>query len=86
MRKSCTIISYKTKVSNGWVCAAHCIHYRYQYLKGITAMKTLPIDYYINGFNVEQINCYDLSIACASGRFNPKLQRGAHIIKNICPP
>lgn len=33
-------------------------------------MKKLFIDYYTDGFNVEQINCHDLTIACASGAYS----------------
>lgn len=32
-------------------------------------MKHLKMDYYLDGFNVEQISCWDLSLACASGYF-----------------
>lgn len=30
-------------------------------------MKNLPTNYYIDGFNVEDINCWDMTLACASG-------------------
>ncbi|MFR7992558.1 MAG: discoidin domain-containing protein [Lachnospiraceae bacterium] len=32
-------------------------------------MKNLPIDYYIDGFNVEDINCWDMTLATASAAY-----------------
>lgn len=33
-------------------------------------MKNLEIDYYTDGYNVEQISCVNITIACATGKFS----------------